>query len=133
MAKVFLDTAYVLALVNPRDPLHELAVETGAGIDGGVVTTDAILIEVADALCRKATRSAAVQVIDMLRADPGIESVAVSRELLDVGYSLYRGRTDKDWSLTDCISFAVMRQRGIRDALTSDHHFEQAGFVARLR
>jgi predicted nucleic acid-binding protein len=46
---------------------------------------------------------------------------------------LYASRFDKAWSLTDCISFVVMEQQGIREALTGDHHFEQAGFVALLK
>ncbi len=53
--------------------------------------------------------------------------------LYDAGIELYRTRSDKDWSLTDCISFVVMEQRGIVDALTGDHHFEQAGFRALLK
>ena len=52
---------------------------------------------------------------------------------MDAGLALYANRTDKDWSLTDCISFVVMNERGITDALTGDHHFEQAGFAALLK
>jgi predicted nucleic acid-binding protein len=51
----------------------------------------------------------------------------------DLGLSLFSRRTDKEWSLTDCISFAVMQQRNITDALTTDHHFKQAGYTALLR
>jgi predicted nucleic acid-binding protein len=68
-----------------------------------------------------------------VRADPYYVMVPASQELLDRGVTLYRQRPDKDWSLTDCISFVVMRERGITEALTADHHFEQAGFVALLR
>jgi hypothetical protein len=54
-------------------------------------------------------------------------------QLYEEGIALYRARPDKDWSLTDCISFVVMKARGITEALTGDHHFEQAGFVALLK
>jgi uncharacterized protein len=56
--------------------------------------------------------------------------VQTSDELFEEGFSLYSARSDKDWSLTDCISFVVMQRRNIREALTADRHFEQAGFVA---
>jgi predicted nucleic acid-binding protein len=59
--------------------------------------------------------------------------VASSRELFRRGFDLYADRPDKEWSLTDCISFVVMTDRRITDALTGDHHFEQAGFVAILK
>jgi predicted nucleic acid-binding protein len=54
-------------------------------------------------------------------------------DLYEAGIELYRARADKDWSLTDCISFVVMEERGIADALTGDRHFEQAGFQAMLK
>jgi predicted nucleic acid-binding protein len=53
--------------------------------------------------------------------------------LYDAGIELYRLRPDKDWSLTDCISFVVMAKRGISAALPADRHFEQAGFTALLK
>ena len=59
--------------------------------------------------------------------------MASSPELFASGSDLYAQRLDKDWSLTDCISFVVMRERGIAEALTADHHFEQAGFTILLR
>jgi predicted nucleic acid-binding protein len=59
--------------------------------------------------------------------------VPASPEWVEEGMRLYVERPDKEWSLTDCISFAVMEEFGIKDALTYDHHFEQAGFRALLR
>ncbi len=56
-----------------------------------------------------------------------------SIHLLEQGLALYTRRSDKDWSLTDCISFVVMKAEGIEEALTGDHHFEQGGFVALLK
>ena len=53
-------------------------------------------------------------------------------ELFERGLALYNARPDKEWSLTDCISFVVMADEGLTDALTGDRHFEQAGFTALL-
>lgn len=68
-----------------------------------------------------------------LLSDPAVEIIPPSSGLFERGLRLFRERPDKGWSLTDCISFVVMEERGIRDALTGDHHFEQAGFAALLK
>ena len=65
--------------------------------------------------------------------DPRTTVFPASQDLFDAGVSLYSRRQDKDWSLTDCISFAVMQQQGLTDALTADHHFEQAGFTLLMK
>ena len=65
--------------------------------------------------------------------DPYTEVVPETTDLFKEGLKLYSSRPDKGWSLTDCLSFVVMKERGILDALTSDHHFNQAGFHALLR
>jgi hypothetical protein len=132
-ATAFLDTVHLLALINPRDAWHARAVEVSQGTPNRLVTTEAVLVEVADALCQATHRSLAVQAIDDLRADPDVTCVSVDGSLFERGLDLYRTRPDKGWSLTDCISFVVMRERHIHDALTADTHFEQAGFRALLR
>jgi uncharacterized protein len=68
-----------------------------------------------------------------LEADQKAEIVLPGPALWQRGIELYAERPDKGWSLTDCISFVVMQDRGITDALTADHHFEQAGFTALLK
>ena len=75
----------------------------------------------------------AVAVADRLLSDPSVTVIPASEGLFNRGRELFRSRPDKDWSLTDCISFVIMQDHGLRDALTGDHHFEQAGFVALLR
>jgi hypothetical protein len=67
-----------------------------------------------------------------LRFNPFVSIIPPSQEVFDLGLDLYAQRPDKDWSLTDCISFIVMRQHGLTDALTGDRHFQQAGFKALL-
>jgi hypothetical protein len=71
--------------------------------------------------------------LDLLLEDPQAVTLAAEQSQFDAGLSLYRSRADKEWSMTDCISFVVMKERGIKEALTADHHFEQAGFKALLK
>ena len=68
-----------------------------------------------------------------LRQDPDVNVLMPDTEQFVAGIALYEARPDKDWSLTDCISFVVMERQKIARALTADHHFEQAGFVALLK
>lgn len=68
-----------------------------------------------------------------MRNDPDVTVIRVNADLFDAGLQLFADRLDKYWSLTDCISFVVMLREGITDALTGDHHFEQAGFRALLK
>ena len=97
------------------------------------MTTTAVLIEFADALASPASRQVAAEYLRSLPLDTTIDVVPVDDDLWARGLALYEQRPDKGWSLTDCISFIVMEDRGIRDALTGDSHFEQAGFRALLR
>lgn len=133
MTRVFADTFYYLALLNPVDEAHEKATEFTTGFAGSMVTTDWVVTELADGLARTRTRHALIELIDSLRMDSAVRIVPAGRRLLDRGWDLYRRRPDKEWSLTDCISFVVMRQMKLRAALTADQHFEQAGFHALLK
>ena len=87
-------------------------------------------MEVADALSAPTARSTAVAFLKAVRADPLFDVVGYGPAVYQAGFDLFAARPDKAWSLTDCISFSVMAQRGLSDALTADHHFEQAGFRA---
>jgi predicted nucleic acid-binding protein len=91
-----------------------------------------VLTEVADALAKPKLRGGFTRLLNLLESDPDVDIVAPEVADWRRGVELYNHRPDKSWSLTDCISFAVMRQRGITDALTGDRHFEQAGFNALL-
>lgn len=133
MKPVFADSFYFLALFNPHDSAHDQAVLAAGLLKGSLVTTDWVLTEVADALCDASNRKACANLINDLLASPSIEIVPANRSLFDAGWTLYQSRPDKSWSMTDCISFVVMQEKGITEALTGDHHFEQAGFVASLR
>jgi len=133
MNRVFADTSYCIALMGERDQHHAAAVECAKAFFGEVITTDFVLVEVGNWLSRAADRPAFLKLLEMLGADSQTTVLPATRKLLDAGRLLFARRMDKDWSLTDCISFAVMRQHGLGEALTADHHFEQAGFKALLR
>lgn len=133
---VFLDTAYVNALVNARDQWHDVAVRwerRAAAERRRLMTTEFVLVEIADGLATIRFRVQATQVITVLQASPLVEIVPASSQLFNAALELYRSRPDKDWGLTDCASFVVMRERALSEALTTDDHFRQAGFRALLR
>jgi predicted nucleic acid-binding protein len=133
---IFLDTAYVYALVNTRDEWHQKALDWQEKLEKEqrrIITTELILVEIADGLASIRFRTQAAQVIAALQSSPFVEVVAVSSELLALALDLYRQRDDKEWGLTDCVSFLVMRERGLLESLTVDIHFQQAGFRAVLR
>lgn len=131
MRKVFVDTAAWLALLNVSDSLHSRAREIQETLrrEGArLLTTEFVLLEVADALAAPPLREKTVAFINKLRRLKLLAIVPASSSLLAEGWTLFCGRLDKDWGLTDCISFAVMTREHISQAFTSDRHFEQAGF-----
>jgi predicted nucleic acid-binding protein len=131
MMPVFADTFYFIALLSPDDQAHDRAVEY-AGLVDRIVTTEWVLVELADGLCNTANRDRFHVVRTGLFANPLAEVVPLEMGLYQRAIGLYVQMADKDWSLTDCVSFLVMRDRGLTEALTADRHFEQAGFVALL-
>ena len=132
MKPVFADTYYYLALVNPRDVGHAKAVAHAKSASGRVVVTDWVITELADSLCAVANRPLFTRLLNIIRGG-STTVVPFDAGLMERGLALFAERHDKDWSLTDCISFVVMQEHGILEALTADHHFEQAGFVAMLK
>jgi uncharacterized protein len=129
----FADTAYFLALLNPQDGWHEPALRLSRRREGPLLTTVWVLLEVGDALATGPNRQLFSRWLDSLLASAQLEIVPATNDWFFRGLALYRGRPDKQWSLTDCISFVVMGERSLTEALTSDHHFEQAGFTALLK
>src|SRR5262249_40793894 len=98
-----------------------------------LLTTSWVLMEVADALSAPAVRGRTWQFLHQLTADPNTLVITGHDPWFARGLSLYGRRPDKSWSLTDCITFEVMAEAGITEALTGAHHFEQAGFRALLK
>jgi uncharacterized protein len=130
---IFVDTGYLLALVNPRDTLHERAQAWAKAVTEPLVVTEYVLWEMVNALSMPADRPKAHAIITRLRSASDCEVIAASAELFEAGLRLHAERHDKEWSLTDCVSFLVMQRRATTRALAHDHHFEQAGFEALLR
>lgn len=133
MSSVFADSFYFLALFNKNDAAHNAAVEFANSTQRDFVTTEWILIEVADACAHPTKRPHFLQLMDLLRRSPDATLVPASPDLFIRGVEMFSERPDKHWSLTDCTSFVVMQEHGLTDALTGDHHFEQAGFKALLK
>jgi predicted nucleic acid-binding protein len=133
---VFADTVYWIALVNPRDQLHGRACAASADLAGGrIVTSEWILTELLNCFAesRPELRIAASNAVASLRSSPDVIIAPQTSSGFSGAFDHYCDRTDKGWSLTDCSSFLIMRERGIDTALTHDKHFEQAGFKALLR
>jgi len=133
MKPVFGDTAYFLALLNRADQHHKRAVALSQAPPGPLLTTDWILAEVGNVLRAPPLRPRFVRLMELLQRQPDVELVEASRELFRRGCAMFRARPEKDWSLTDCISFLVMSDHGVTDALTTDLHFEQAGFRVLMK
>ena len=133
MTEMFADSFYYIAMLNAADRAHAGAMTASATLFRPAVTTVWVLVEVADALCAPAVRGKTHRFLQSLRSHATTTVIADLEPWLTRGLALYARRPDKAWSLTDCISFEVMAERGITDALTADHHFTQAGFLALLQ
>jgi uncharacterized protein len=128
MKAVFADTSYYLALVNSLDQYHSVACRWTSTFSGTSVTTAWVITELANAMSHSENRPFFLSLLRDLENDARVTIVSPSKEMFDRGLDLFSSRPDKDWSLTDCISFLVMEERGLRDAATLDRHFSQAGF-----
>ena len=136
MNEIFLDPSFAIALSAITDQNHARAVELAEQIEAQnshLVTTQAILLEIGNALSKQRYRIAAIQLLESLESDPNVEIVPLTNELYDAAFQLFRSRQDKEWGLVDCISCIVMQNRRITDVLTADEHFNQMGFRALLR
>jgi predicted nucleic acid-binding protein len=133
MAAVFADTFYFIALLDSADSSHAAAVGWSRQKSLYFLTTEYVLMELGDAFCAPGQREEFVIFQDAVRADSKFRVIPSSATLYAAGLGLYRRRRDKEWQLTDCTSFVTMRENNIREALTGDQHFEQAGFAALLK
>jgi len=131
--KVFVDTSFLIALVNADDGDHGTAVTLQVALAARTtvkVTSEFVLTELCDGLAKLRHRGLAIRMVELLRRDPSFNIAPASSSLLMAGWELFKGRSDKEGGLTDCTSFVVMRQQEISAALTADRHFRQAGFRA---
>ena len=133
MKPVFADAFYFVACLNRSDQHHEKTVAYARQMTGRLITTRWVLMEVADALAASISRPKVAAFVAALESDPSVTLMEARPSLFQRGLALYHERPDKEWTLTDCVSFVVMADEGLTDALTGDHHFEQAGFRALLK
>jgi uncharacterized protein len=132
---VFLDTSGWLALLNSGDPLHQSADRIWRQVVGSstrVVFTDWIIAETGNGSARSKSRHRFVDAVKAILGDSRVELIVVDSELLFRSLQFFVQHSDKFYGLVDCVSFIIMRDRGIFDAFTSDVHFEQAGFARLL-
>jgi len=128
----FADTPFFFAVLSKNDRFHSEAVTLLRQLDTKLITTDWVLNEVGNSLSKPANRHKMLPFYDFLSAHPLVTIIPASRAQFEQGLRLYDARRDKNWSLTDCISFEIMREHRLSDALTNDRHFQQAGFKAVL-
>lgn len=133
MSACFADTYFFIALLFENDEAHAQAQARAADLSGHLYTSAWVLTEVADALATPGRRERFLPFLQLLRSNPSVTIVPAEQGVFDRGIALYAQRPDKAWSLTDCISFVIMQDHGLRDALTGDHHFEQAGFNVLMK
>jgi predicted nucleic acid-binding protein len=132
MAVYFADSSFWIALIDRRDAYHEKAIEWSRNLSGEIVTTQAVLLETANTFARPAWRGKAISMIEHVASRDDVETVVFTESLWGRAWALYSTRSDKAWSLTDCLSFEVMSELRLENALTADLHFRQAGFSALL-
>ena len=138
MADIFADTSGWANYFVRSEPYHALAKKQmqhwqSSGVK--VITSNLVLIELIALFTSPLhiPRADQVQVIETIQASPWIEIAQIDPSLQNEAWDLLKTRLDKEWSFVDCASFVVMKNRGISEALTTDHHFEQAGFVCLLK
>jgi uncharacterized protein len=102
-------------------------------VSGQLYTSTWVLMELADAMAAPARRERFLPFLQFIRANPLVTIVPPDQALFDRGLALYHQHDDKEWSLTDCTSFLIMRDNHLTDALTADHHFVQAGFTVLMK
>ena len=130
---ILADTGFFIALAFRRDALHAQAHAWSASVAETMLVTEHVLLETVNQLSAPADRGRAAGLMDQVRRDSAFQFLEVDAKLFERGVAMHRERRDKGWSLTDCVSFLVMGDRGVTKALAYDTHFEQAGFEALLR
>lgn len=133
MNRIFVDTAFVVALVNQKDQYHDQALELSRIYENTpLLMTEAVLLEIGNALA-KDYKQEAIETIKAFRTSNEVVIVELNSQLFNKGFEMYEKYQDKAWGLVDCISFVVMRDNKTTDALTTDDHFKQAGFNILMR
>lgn len=136
MKIVFADAGYWIALLNPHDELHQKAKQLSKSLGSFyIITSEMVLTEVLNDFSKRNSffRQAAIDLIENLYQHPNVTVIKQTSKQFQEGLLLYKQRLDKEWSLTDCVSFTIMEDYHITEALAYDKHFQQMGFKALLR
>lgn len=132
MRAVFLDTSYLLALIRKKDSRHKAALAASSTYTGPFITTDLVLVELANSLSEPLYRPSVVAIIEKIRSDKKTTVLPFDSKGMEKAFPLFKGRPDKTWGFVDCFSFVVMKERRVKAALCFDEHFRQAGFDVPL-
>nr|WP_319540262.1 PIN domain-containing protein [uncultured Methanospirillum sp.] len=134
MRSVFIDTSFVIVIFTPEDRHHKQALEIAHKLFDytEIWITDAVIYEIGNSFSKTGKQIIAEFIRDCYSTEQ-IQVVKTDEPLLMKALTHYSDYLDKDWSLTDCLSFEVMKEKNIAIAYSSDHHFEQAGFQYVLR
>ena len=134
MKTVFADTIYWIATANPKDQWAPAAAKVREQLgDTRIVTTDEVLTEFLTALSKNPSlRRDAVRFVEEILKNPNVKVIPQSRDSFQKGIDLYNRRSDKKYSLQDCISMNAMNSESIEEILTNDKHFSQEGFVVLM-
>ena len=130
---VLIDTGFLVGLASSRDELRSACLAWSAHGVKQLLLSEYVVVEFLNQMRSPTLRMNAAKLVTAYMHHPQCLYLPASPELFAAGFDLYRLRPDKAWSLTDCISFVVMRERGMTEALAYDQHFEQAGFRTLLR
>ena len=133
---IFVDTFAWVAVINKSDNYHKICLKTLELFlreKVKFITTNYVIIETINALSKVEFRKAVIEFINKLETSPSVEIIKITDEIYNNAWILYQKRTDKDWGITDCTSFEVMRMLNMKKACTFDRHFEQASYSLVLK
>ena len=139
MRRIFVDTCYLVGLIDEKDDLHDICVNTSQNLEKSgplrLYISEFIFNETLNYFSKYTSfwKQKASEMIKIIKADPNVEVIPHTTNLYESGQELYDKRIDKDYSHTDCTSMIIMKDKGINEILTHDHHFEQEGFTILLK
>ncbi len=135
MRRFFADTFYWLALANPSDQWHNRVIQIASALGVfSLVTTDEVLTEFLTGMAAlgEHRRREAIETVRDILTDPLVTVCIQTHQTFLEGMALYERRADKQYSLPDCVSMNTMREMGLTEILTNDHHFTQEGFTVLI-
>ena len=136
MNSVFVDTTALIAMGDKGDQFHHQALRVRVELKQSqidFITTNAVILELASYFSQSHQRSTAIKLIETINQSKKWKRILVDHALMNRGFVRYKQRSDKNWSLVDCIGMIIAEDQEITEIFTTDHHFEQAGFTILLK